>query len=89
MRKPLALVLLAALFASGAGAAPLCHDLKGLFTPCVVKPAQKHRQGSAQAELAPHPAMVTEPMATVHPHRSLFSKGRLCRDSKGRAEPCT
>jgi hypothetical protein len=83
-----------------ASAAPLCHDLKGLYTPCPPGTAMHRssgRHGSAsaasaagQASAAPDTAMVSaDPARRRQPTKPpLVGRGKLCRDSKGLFKPC-
>lgn len=93
IRLALALVLLAA----PAGAAPLCHDLRGLYTPCPpgqAKPKPRPKPHADQpAETAAAPAVT----ATADSAPAVVKKSRpplvtqshkLCRDTKGLYTPC-
>ena len=84
------------ILSSGVGAAPLCRDSKGLFTPCIgtaARTASAQRNGSkpagvrgrADTEDSTAPART----ASARPARpAVFGRGRLCRDTKGLFKPC-
>jgi hypothetical protein len=84
IRSAFALVLLAA----PAGAAPLCHDLRGLYTPC--PPGQAKAKPKVEAATpAPAADAAPEPMVTKKSRPPLVAQGhKLCRDTKGLYTPC-
>ncbi|WBO22168.1 hypothetical protein [Sphingomonas abietis] len=97
-----ATVALSAIMAATASAAPLCHDLKGLYTPCppgapTPRPARHHgRPTDAPADPAAPAsgatAMIASSPEPARPPKAakppLVGRGRLCRDSKGLFKPC-
>ncbi|WP_404711046.1 hypothetical protein [Sphingomonas sp. MMS24-J13] len=94
IRFALALALLAA----PAGAAPLCHDLRGLYTPCPpgqAKPKPKQHMDQLEREATPMVA-ATEPAPTAQAPAAakrsrppLVTQGhKLCHDTKGLYTPC-
>jgi hypothetical protein len=82
-----------ALIAAAAPAAPLCKDLKGLFTPCpqVLNKDARHKlaQRIETAPAAPAtPKAQAPPVAPRAVARSRFEPTKLCRDTKGLFTPC-
>ena len=90
----------APLLAAPALATPLCHDLKGLFTPC-----PRDRSGHIAKSPVDHAAAVAHVEEQEAAHREaharhvrehpdqpekppLMKTGKLCRDSKGLFKPC-
>ncbi|UAK24751.1 hypothetical protein [Sphingomonas nostoxanthinifaciens] len=77
-----------------ASAARLCHDVRGLYTPCpeaVGRDRARKRAGATPA--APARIAAVAPPVRALPDRPtkppLFATGHLCRDNKGLATPCT
>jgi hypothetical protein len=91
MRFILAALAVAA-FATPIGAAPLCRDSKGLFTPCTgerVPTAPRHRRIGSDAGARPRSDAASPDTADVRPARPpIVGRGKLCRDSKGLFKPC-
>lgn len=95
------LALALAVLAAPAGAAPLCHDLRGLYTPCPpgqARPKPKPKAAVAQhdetasampvvAAAEPAPAAVPAPAKKSRPPLVTQSH-KLCRDTKGLYTPC-
>jgi hypothetical protein len=88
------------LLASSVSAAPLCHDLKGLFTPCprdksgqILKTPVDHAAAAVHNEEqeAQHKEAHARHLRE-HPDEPekppLVSTGKLCHDSKGLFKPC-
>ena len=72
------------------GAAPLCRDLRGLFTPCPATVTKPPQTGHAMP-LPPQAAVPAAPAAGAAPsgRRPLVTHIRkLSRDSKGLYTPC-
>jgi len=79
--------------AAAARATPLCHDSKGLFTPC-----PRARDGGIVASPVDHAATAArqqqqERHAREHPEArkrgpGLLGRGKLCRDTRGLFTPC-
>lgn len=94
IRLAFALILLAA----PAGAAPLCHDLRGLYTPCPpnqAKPKPKphtaklDESASATSVAATDPAPAVTPTVAKKSRPPLVAQShKLCRDTKGLYTPC-
>jgi hypothetical protein len=90
--------LVLALVAAPAAAAPLCRDLKGLYTPCPTgkgapTPPAARQQKIARATDTAAAASTIAPGVEKAPRaekgRSLVSHSKaLCRDTKGLYTPC-
>lgn len=83
--------------AAPAAAAPLCHDLRGLYTPCTpgqatpprrhAERAEKARAVSASAATAAE--VVAPPVAPLRKKPALFDRAKThCHDTKGLYTPC-
>ena len=96
----LALALIWGVPAAPLAAAPLCHDTKGLFTPCprdsarrIVRTPVDHAAAAAREE--EHRVVAKEKHerhVREHPNEpekpALVARGKLCRDGKGLFTPC-
>ncbi len=77
-----------------ASAAPLCRDLKGLFTPCPqsLSKAAQHQLEHRIETLPAEPAATSTPTARIVPPRAAkrrrIDQGKLCKDLKGLFTPC-
>lgn len=82
-------MMLAFLAAAPVGAAPLCRDLKGLFTPC---PAGGARDGTRAAAVTADAVSSAGGDAPPPRQRSTkpprVARTKLCRDLKGLFTPC-
>jgi hypothetical protein len=93
------LALVLALVAAPAAAAPLCRDLKGLYTPCPTGKGAPTPQAARQQKIA-SATDTAAAASTIAPGvekeapsaekgRSLVSHSKaLCRDTKGLYTPC-
>ena len=77
-----------ALVAVPAAAAPLCRDLKGLFTPCTARAVEQIRRHEAEVAAKQEKVAAEHPDRPRRTHPPLVTRGRLCRDSKGLFTPC-
>jgi hypothetical protein len=104
MKMSIRLALAAILLAAPAGAAPLCHDLRGLYTPCPPgqakakpKPKLESQPRVAQQDVTPAttsaaaagPVIEAKPTPAKKSRPLLITQGhKLCRDTKGLYTPC-
>lgn len=82
------------LLAGAARAAPLCRDLKGLYTPCTGERTPPHATRrrstarSADAAVPGDPADAAPGVAARPAKPPIIARTKLCRDLKGLFTPC-